>query len=309
MHAPQSVPVSIGQSPTQEAVAASARLMIDVLSNSAAASRAWISTFSGTPCAWEEDKADADNPHATVSGNLVRASTPSILPRPPSAFHFGGIPGDKDYECLAAEELESRLRFCLSTTLIAQSPNDQRRIPLELLPPECITLPSSNEIDWKSVKEAIRAGWSHPDVFIAADEFGGHCLYAATKLPAYCFISEYTGVLLWDANVAQSGKLIVDDYALSFPSASGMTLSALEHGSIARFSNHAAQDQATCTMACVVCDGCAHQCLFTKQDILPRTALTWDYGAGYWEARGREPGVRNPSAEKGESADSDQRVA
>jgi hypothetical protein len=105
-------------------------------------------------------------------------------PQPPTHVHYGGPPGDVAHERLTREELEERLGFTLTASLLVSSPELLRSLPLLNLHPDCLPpeliVPALQQ---DAISAAIRAGYVSSDVFVAPDVYGGCGLFAAAELP------------------------------------------------------------------------------------------------------------------------------
>jgi len=249
--------------------------------------RAWIVCYDGSAIVWQEELQEEAHLYAAKPGRMIRAQAREaiLLPLPPMYIHYGGRPGDAAHEVVSASALEARLGFSLCATLISD-PSIVRNLPLELFIPTKPSLPAYTARQWQEVKSAVRKGWTHPDVFVAPDSYGGHGLFAADAMSVGTLLGEYTGELVRDEHDQ------LDDYAFNFPSLSGnLRVSARNHGSLIRFLNHETAESATCTMQSVMVDGCIHLLCFTRRQISPNDELTYDYGQAFWKARKITPGA------------------
>jgi hypothetical protein len=234
----------------------------------------------------------------TLGRRVVRSACASVapLPSPPAFVHYGGAPGDESHQRLTSCEFEAMCGFQLSASLCVHTPELLRNLPLENLDPDALPaeLAPPAGLDVEALASHVRAGWSHPDVYVASDSYGGHGLFAAVALPPHSIVGEYVGTLarnIYACTDECSGE-VQDLYHMRYPdSAGGLGLSARFTGSLARFLNHAETGRTACNcmVAALLVDGAFHLCVIATRAISCREQLAFDYGRAYWEGRHLTP--------------------
>ena len=215
---------------------------------------------------------------------------------PPEHVHYGGVPGDAAHERLSRDEIEERVGFTLTASIVAETPEVLRSLPLHNLPSDALPAelePPEHLVEWLAA--AVRAGPTGPAdasrIFVAPDAYGGHGLFAAVELPAHTLVGEYLGTLCRETG--STGSSTTDDgYVMRYPDAAGaLYVTARDAGSLARFVNHAPTGAAAnnCTCWAVLVDGAYHTCVVTTRAVAAREELAYDYGDAYWAARGGTP--------------------
>ena len=195
-------------------------------------------------------------------------------------MNIDGAPGDPNHRLLAASEAEEELKFTLMTTLVCVDTNLHRALMLENLPVDAVPfeLPHSQR---EGLESAIRCGFSHLDVFVAPDAFGGHGLFAAADLPVHTVIGEYVGLLArgcqQTSSAPDAGDAVVDPYAMRYPCAcdSNLYISGRSTGSLIRFVNHAPKGSPECNTMIqpVFLDGAWHMALVAARKVKAREEL------------------------------------
>ena len=152
---------------------------------------------------------------------------------------------------------------------------------------------------WSASAPPIRESHvtDHPDsVFI--DEAGakGLGLFASEHIPKGTFLFDYSGELLSEKEYRRRFPSGVSDYVAGLRSPSTGTLSFVDGtdarlGYPSRYMNHAGQPHANVGRRtfCEVGPTGAEECrilMYALRELRPGDELVWDYGKGYWDARG-----------------------
>lgn len=243
--------------------------------------------------AWLKCRDDSAPSAWDAHGRRFRHNNQGLpLPAPPEHVYYGGAPGDDAHERLRREEIEERLCFSLTASLVAETPELLRSLPLHNLPPDALPaelVPPEHLHEWLTT--AVRLGPADASrVFVAPDAHGGYGLFAAVELPVHTLVSEYIGTLC--RVTASTGTYRNDGYVMRYPDSGGaLFVTAKDAGSLARFVNHAPTGATAnnCTCWTVLVDGAYHTCIVTTRAVAAREELAFDYGEAYWAARGGLP--------------------